>query len=121
MTENSQKHDSREKPDFDVLLKIRTLREERKWTEYELAQKAGITQSTICGWYKRNCTPTVTMIEKMCGAFGISLSQFFSTDGKTENENTDLFSEYLALWNRMDDNQRQSTVKQLSAFIENKG
>ena len=61
------------------------------------------------------------MVEKMCIAFGISLSQFFSVDGRTENENTDLFSEYIDMWNKMDENQRQTTVKQLSAFIESRG
>ena len=33
---------------------INELREERHWTEYQLAERSGLTQSTISSWYRKN-------------------------------------------------------------------
>ena len=67
----------REKAKFDVLQRILDERTRRGWNEYTLAQKSGLTQSTISTWYRRNLQPSVASIEKICDGFGISLSQFF--------------------------------------------
>lgn len=66
---------------MDVLHKITQLREERKWSEAQLADRAGMTQSTISSWYRRNMTPSVGSLSKVCKAFGITLSQFFMDEG----------------------------------------
>lgn len=62
---------------MDVLEKISMLRNERQWTEYQLAEKSGLTQSTISSWYRRNLTPSIPSLVKICDAFGITISQFF--------------------------------------------
>ena len=62
----------------DILSVITQYREERNWTEYQLAERAGLPQSTISSWYRKGMTPTVTSLEKICQAFGITLSQLFS-------------------------------------------
>ena len=62
---------------IDVLNRITELREERNWSEYQLAEKSGLTQSTISTWYRKNMFPTLPSLVKICNAFGISLSQFF--------------------------------------------
>lgn len=62
---------------LDILDKIVKLREERNWTEYELAERSGLTQSTISSWYRKNMIPSIPSLEKICDAFDISLSQFF--------------------------------------------
>lgn len=65
---------------INVLQRIVELREERHWTEYQLAEKSGLTQSTISSWYRKNMLPTIPSLIKICDAFGISLSQFFLED-----------------------------------------
>ncbi|MCI9137888.1 MAG: helix-turn-helix transcriptional regulator [Lachnospiraceae bacterium] len=60
-----------------ILATITTYREERNWTEYQLAEHAGLPQSTISSWYCKNTTPTLSSLEKICTAFGITLSQLF--------------------------------------------
>lgn len=65
---------------MDVLQKISVLREERHWTEYQLAEKSGLTQSTISSWYRKNLTPSIPSLIKICDAFGITISQFFLDD-----------------------------------------
>lgn len=61
----------------DVLKKITELRTERHWTEYQLAEKSGLTQSTISSWYRKDMLPTLTFLIKICDAYHISVSQFF--------------------------------------------
>lgn len=69
---------------MDVLDKITQLRLERGWSEYQLAEKSGLTQSTISSWYRKNMLPTIPSLSKICDSFGISLSQFFlENDGNT--------------------------------------
>lgn len=65
---------------FDVLSRITYYRKEHNWTEYQLADKSGLTQSTISSWYRKNMLPTISSLDKICNAFDITLSQFFSTD-----------------------------------------
>ena len=54
---------------MDILDKIRKLRLERNWTEYQLAEKSGLPQSTISSWYRKNMQPSVSSLEKICAAF----------------------------------------------------
>ena len=62
----------------DILSAITTYREERGWTEYQLAERSGLPQSTISSWYRKNMVPTIPSLEKICMAFGITLSQLFA-------------------------------------------
>ena len=61
----------------DILKEITKLRLERNWTEYELAKKSGLAQSTISSWYRKKQTPSIQTLDKICKGFGITLSQFF--------------------------------------------
>ena len=65
---------------INVLNRITELREERNWTEYQLAEKSGLTQSTISSWYRKDMLPTIPSLSKICDAFGITMSQFFLED-----------------------------------------
>lgn len=65
---------------IDVLERITYYRKQKNWSEYQLAEHSGLTQSTISSWYRKNMIPTIPSLEKICNAFGITLSQFFSTE-----------------------------------------
>lgn len=62
---------------MDILNRITEFRQERGWTEYQLAEKSGLTQSTISSWYRKDMLPTIPSLMKICRAFDISLSYFF--------------------------------------------
>lgn len=62
---------------MDILEKITHMRLEKGWSEYELAERAELTQSTISSWYRKNLIPSIPSLEHICNAFGITLSQFF--------------------------------------------
>ena len=84
---------------MNVLDKITWLRLERNWSEYQLAEKSGLTQSTISTWYRKNMLPTIPSLIKICDAFGLTLSQFFlEDDGNTIHitERQQLLLDYAA-------------------------
>lgn len=81
---------------INVLERITTMREARHWTEYQLAEKSGLTQSTISSWYRKNMLPTIPSLIKICDAFGISLSQFFLDE---QTQTVVLSEKQLALLN----------------------
>ncbi|MCI9175779.1 MAG: helix-turn-helix domain-containing protein [Lachnospiraceae bacterium] len=65
---------------IDVLERIVYYRSQKGWSEYQLAEESGLTQSTISSWYRKNMIPSIASLEKVCNAFGITLSQFFSEE-----------------------------------------
>jgi transcriptional regulator with XRE-family HTH domain len=62
---------------MDIIAKIEKLKNERGWTDYELAQQAAITQSTIASIKARQTPPRFDTLQAICNAFGITLAQFF--------------------------------------------
>lgn len=62
---------------LDNITKFRTM---RNWTEYQLSEKTGIPQTTISSWYRKNLTPTISSLERICQGFGITMAQFFAED-----------------------------------------
>lgn len=93
---------------MDILEKIRRYRIERNWTEYQLAEKSELPQSTISTWYRKNQIPTIPSMEKICRAFQITLAQFFTDDTDEIVTLTKTQSEILREWNRL--NERQKTI-----------
>ena len=63
---------------MDILEEIKRLRKMRGWSEYELSVRSNVPQSTISIWYGKGQVPTLFSLEKICEAFDITLSQFFS-------------------------------------------
>lgn len=109
----------RDKAKFDVLQKILEERERRGWNEYTLAQKSGLTQSTISTWYRKNLQPSVASIEKICEGFGISMSQFFleCSSGDTVELTKDQ-AELLTLWNKLTDKQSEAVLDMIRSFVD---
>ena len=104
----------REKPNFDVLGTMERERLARGWSEYALAERAGIAQSTISTWRRKGLQPNLASIEKICGGLGISLSQFFggSADGLTDEQR-----EIFNLWRRLSPQQRDAVRTLLESFL----
>lgn len=90
---------------IDVLQRITEYRQQRNWTEYQLAEKSGLTQSTISSWYRKNMLPSLTSLEKICAAFDITLSQFFAS-GSDNFSLTDLQKDLLLAINHLSKEQQ---------------
>ena len=84
----------------DVLDEIKRLREAYHWTEHDLAERAGLPQSTISTWYRKRQIPTILSLDKICQGFGITLSQFFAEDKESvplSDDQHDLLQRFAAL------------------------
>ena len=94
---------------IDVLGKITDYRKKKGWSEYQLAEESGLTQSTISSWYRRDMLPTIHSLEKICAALEITLSQFFSTD-KDNFSLTSTQKELLNEASRLTEQQQKSLI-----------
>ena len=91
----------------DILTTITAYREARGWTEYQLAERSGLPQSTISSWYRKNMVPTVPSLEKICQAFGITLSQLFA-EGEAFVALTESQRTLLEQWNKLSAEQQNA-------------
>lgn len=89
----------------DILKEIAGYRNARGWTEYQLAERSGLPQSTISSWYRKNMTPTVASLEKICDAFGITLSQLFA-EGDAPVTLTASQRKLLESWSKLNEEQQ---------------
>lgn len=89
----------------DILSTITKYRESRGWTEYQLAERSGLPQSTISSWYRKDMMPSVPSLDKICKAFGITLSQLFAEDDALVSL-TDSQKQLLERWAKLDDEQQ---------------
>lgn len=100
----------------DILAVITENRTARGWTEYQLAERSGLPQSTISSWYRKNMIPTLPSLEKICCAFGITMAQLFSERGSpvilTESQ-----TELLERWARLDEKQKDVIFQLLDTTV----
>ena len=89
----------------DILSVITAYREDRGWTAYQLAERSGLPQSTISWWYRKNMVPTIPSLEKICTAFGITLSQLFA-EGDAAVSLTEPQRKLLDRWSRLSEEQQ---------------
>ena len=69
---------------MQILEKIEALRKQKGWSINYLAMESGLTQSTLNNLYSRNTEPKISTLRAICGAFGITLSEFFKEEDEDE-------------------------------------
>ncbi len=84
---------------MNVLHRLIELQNQRGWSDYKIAKEAGLSPNTVSNIYRRNNTPSLTTLEALCKAFGITMSQFFAEDEMVElsPELRNLFEKWTAL------------------------
>lgn len=102
---------------MDILQRITEMRIEKGWTEYELAERAELTQSTISSWYRKKLIPSVPSLKHICNAFGISLSQFFLEDKSFSEKLTQEQIDILKRWSRLTKEQQKKLADFLDSII----
>lgn len=101
---------------INILNRITEQRLSRNWTEYELAQRSSLPQSTISSWYRKNMLPSLASLEKICHAFDMTMAQFLSEDASL----TELTSEQEALlkkWEFLSPKQKTSFLNLMDSII----
>ena len=90
---------------INILDRITSYRTKKGWTEYQLAEESGLTQSTISSWYRKHMVPTIPSLEKICTAFGITLSQLFAEEDAPVSL-TEAQKKLLERWSRLSEEQQ---------------
>ncbi len=54
---------------------IRELREERDWTQLDVAYKVGVTPATVSNWERGIYEPKVTQLRKLAQLFGVRMDE----------------------------------------------
>ena len=101
---------------INVLERITELRQQRNWTEYQLAEHSGLTQSTISSWYRKDILPTLPSLERICDAFGISLSQFFDDDGTEVSLINSKQKQLIDIASKLDNEQYEALINFLNVL-----
>ena len=99
---------------MDVLKKLQSLLDARGWTMYRLAKESGLSEKTIANIYRRNTLPSLSTLEAICGAFGITMAQFF-----TETESVELSPELKQVfdcWVTLTPEQKNAVLTMMRAF-----
>lgn len=99
---------------MDTNERLRRILNERGWTEYKLAKKSGLSQSTIANIYRRNTVPSIATLEAICNGFGITLSQFFADEEMVEL--TPDLKEIFDCWVTLTPAQKDAAVHMLKAM-----
>ncbi len=69
---------------MDINKRIIDMCNERNWSTYDLAKEAILTHSTLSSMLQRGTPPKIDTLQRICEAFGITLSQFFLEDEHLE-------------------------------------
>ncbi len=99
---------------MDTLSRLRQLLDERGWTAYRLAKESGLSESTLANIFKRNTVPSISTLEAVCVAFGISLSQFFADGDMVEL--TPELKELFDNWVTLTPEQKQAALQMIRAM-----
>lgn len=71
---------------MDILNRIVELKNEKGWSIYKLAEESGVSQSTLSNMFIRRTLPSITTLEQLCNAFGITLSDFFKENNSQKDD-----------------------------------
>lgn len=95
---------------IDVNKKIEKMCFDRGWSTYALAQYANLPYSTLQSLERRNSVPKIEILEAICNAFGITLSQFFLEDEQIEVLSADE-KELVDSFRRLSPEKQQALLK----------
>lgn len=102
---------------IDILDRIVKQRKYRNWTEYQLAQKSGLLQSTISSWYNKKMLPSLQSLEKICNAFDMTMAQFLAEDDKLAEITPDQ-KKLLDKWEKLSPRQKQAFLELMDSVTD---
>lgn len=100
---------------MNVLKRINELRLAKNWSVYRLSVEADLPQSTITNMINRETLPSITTLEAICKALGISISEFFQEE--KENERTD-YNELEKYFNQLPDETKKAVFNLIKSISE---
>jgi toxin-antitoxin system, antitoxin component, xre family len=98
--------------------RLRQLLNERGWSEYKLAKRCGLSESTVANIFRRNTVPSIATLETICSGFGITMSQFFAEGDMVEI--TPELKELFENWVNLTPEQKKAANQMLKAMNNSK-
>lgn len=95
---------------MDVFRKVKYLTELNGWSQYELAKKSNVPQTTVNSIFKYERVPSIPTLEGFCKAFGLTMSEFFA-EGDDLHGMTAEDIQMLKKWNELNDEQKAILLK----------
>lgn len=103
---------------MDTHERLRQLLNERGWSEYKLAKRCGLSESTVANIFRRNTVPSIATLETICSGFGITMSQFFAEGDMIEI--TPELKELFENWVNLTPEQKKAANQMLTAMNNSK-
>lgn len=103
---------------MDTHERLRQLLNERGWSEYKLAKRCGLSESTVANIFRRNTVPSIATLETICSGFGITMSQFFAEGDMVEI--TPELKELFENWVNLTPEQKNAANQMLKAMNNSK-
>lgn len=103
---------------MDTHERLRQLLNERGWSEYKLAKRCGLSESTVANIFRRNTAPSIATLETICSGFGITMSQFFAEGDMIEI--TPELKELFENWVNLTPEQKKAANQMLKAMNNSK-
>ena len=103
---------------MDTHERLRQLLNERGWSEYKLAKRCGLSESTVANIFRRNTVPSIATLETICSGFGITMSQFFAEGDMIEI--TPELKELFENWDNLTPEQKKAANQMLKAMNNSK-
>lgn len=103
---------------MDTHERLRQLLNERGWSEYKLAKRCGLSESTVANIFRRNTVPSIATLETICSGFSITMSQFFAEGDMVEI--TPELKELFDNWVNLTPEQKKAANQMLKAMNNSK-
>ena len=110
VSQTPSKQNDREEADkmnLDIVGRIRKENEKRGWTVYRLAKEANLSHSTLTNMMHRGTCPSLTTIENVCEAYGITLAEFLYGQDDLIHLNAEQ-KRHLDRWNLLTEKQQRA-------------
>ena len=92
---------------MDIAERIIKLNEKRGWSVYRLAKEAKISSSTLTNMMRRGTCPSLTTLERLCEAYGITLAEFLYDQEDLIHLNAEQ-KRHLDRWNLLTEKQQRA-------------
>ena len=102
---------------YYVAERIKEFFAKKNMSQYELAKRVEMTQSSISTLLNEGNVPKITTLEKVCKGFGITIAQFFAVD----EQFPDLSEEQrkvLNTWEKLSAKEKTAIEKIVSSILE---
>lgn len=104
----------------EIARRLRQLREERKWTMRELADRADLHPSTIANFENGRRLPSIKTLNRMAGVFGVSVDFIVGEEAGKEERDLAILAETGPLFfkgERLTEDERKKVAEYASFLI----